>query len=59
MNSSVWVIWAANGIKGKNQLEFFLDTFEGGFFSTFHGQKILSFLLHIVASALKSYIISL
>ena len=28
-----WIIWAAQGSKGKNQLEFFLATFQGSFFN--------------------------
>ena len=33
MNSSVWVVWAAQGSKEKNQFEYFLATFKGGFFN--------------------------
>ena len=44
MNFSIWAVWAAQGSKGKNQFEYFLAPFEGGF-STLHGQKNLKILL--------------
>ena len=33
MNSSIWAVWAAQGSKGKNQFEYFLAPFDGGFFN--------------------------
>jgi hypothetical protein len=56
MNSSDLTVWVAQGSKEKKSIEYFLTTFEGGFFSTFYWQKIG---IHIVASALKSCIISI
>ena len=33
MTSSGWAVWSAQGSKEKNQLEYFLATFEGVFFN--------------------------
>ena len=37
MNSSVWVVWAAQGSREKNQFEYFLTMWVC--FSTFHRQN--------------------
>jgi hypothetical protein len=58
MNSSVWAIWAAQGSNEGETNEYSRATFEGGFFSSFHGQKSILFFFNIVVSALKSCIIS-
>jgi hypothetical protein len=47
MNSSVWTIWVAQGSKEKNQFDFFLATFEGGFLNiswacSIHAKKLLN-----------------
>jgi hypothetical protein len=41
MNSSVWVVWAAQAVKKKSGFEFFWATFEGGFFNFLLAKKNL------------------
>ena len=54
MNSSVWVVWAAQGSKEKSEFEFSWATFEGGFFQLFEGKKVKISFENIVVSELKS-----